>query len=372
MSSELPPGVTQKDVEVFKQARERSHQVTKKSTESDSLVLTSPAPSNLPPRCPAAIEFGQYLIQTWYSSPFPQEYARLGKLFLCEFCLKYTKSKVVLQRHLDKCTWRHPPGTEIYRHKDLSVFEGFHLVGYFSKEKHCQQKYNVSCIMTLPQYQRKGFGRFLIDFSYLLSKEEGLAGTPEKPLSDLGRVSYNAYWRSVILEFFNTHRDGDISLHQISKETGLHVQDIAQTLQNMNMMRTWSREGEKGCGMAVVVDWPTVDAHVAKVAASKNRIPIEPECLRWTPLVSNLVNPYKPSSVSSDKIVYTFNARRGGGKHEELTFIPFKEMYQIIYRLIFRTMKTRMTKKTARRKNRRRRNKAKKRKKIRRWLPRKR
>lgn len=42
---------------------------------------------------------------------------------------------------------------------------GCHLVGYFSKEKHCQQKYNVSCIMTLPQYQRKGYGRFLIDFS---------------------------------------------------------------------------------------------------------------------------------------------------------------------------------------------------------------
>lgn len=27
-------------------------------------------------RCPAAIEFGQWEIDTWYSSPFPQEYAR--------------------------------------------------------------------------------------------------------------------------------------------------------------------------------------------------------------------------------------------------------------------------------------------------------
>jgi histone acetyltransferase MYST4 len=40
-------------------------------------------------------------------------------------------------------------------------------VGYFSKEKHCAQKYNVSCIMTMPHYQRKGYGRFLIDFSEL-------------------------------------------------------------------------------------------------------------------------------------------------------------------------------------------------------------
>ena len=47
-----------------------------------------------------------------------------------------------------------------------------------------------------------------------------MAGTPEKPLSDLGRVSYNAYWRSVLLEFFDKHRDGDMSLEKISKETG--------------------------------------------------------------------------------------------------------------------------------------------------------
>lgn len=33
------------------------------------------------------------------------------------------------------------------------------------QEKACQQKYNLSCIMTMPHYQRKGYGRLLIDFS---------------------------------------------------------------------------------------------------------------------------------------------------------------------------------------------------------------
>ena len=42
---------------------------------------------------------------------------------------------------------------------------GAHIVGYFSKEKYSPDDYNVACILTLPPYQRKGFGRLLIQFS---------------------------------------------------------------------------------------------------------------------------------------------------------------------------------------------------------------
>ena len=38
----------------------------------------TPAAPHAPARCPSAIEFGQWEIDTWYSSPFPQEYARYG------------------------------------------------------------------------------------------------------------------------------------------------------------------------------------------------------------------------------------------------------------------------------------------------------
>lgn len=130
-------------------------------------------------------------------------------IYICEFCLKYRKSRKCLERHLAKCNLKHPPGNEIYRKDHVSFFEidgrknkvyaqnlcllaklfldhktlyydtdpflfyvmtvfdtrGFHIVGYFSKEKESVQDYNVACILTMPPYQRKGYGKLLIEFS---------------------------------------------------------------------------------------------------------------------------------------------------------------------------------------------------------------
>ncbi|KAG5305911.1 KAT6A acetyltransferase, partial [Pseudoatta argentina] len=341
----LPPGVTQKDVDLIKEARERAR-LTVSNDENEQLYVNTPNASGNAPRNPAAIVFGRYEVETWYSSPFPQEYARLPKLFFCEFCLKYTKSRAVLDRHMDKCQWRHPPATEIYRCDGLSVFEidgnvnkiycqnlcllaklfldhktlyydvepflfyamtkndkyGCHLVGYFSKEKHCPaQRYNVSCIMTLPQYQRQGFGRFLIEFSYLLSKVEGLPGTPEKPLSDLGRVSYHSFWKSVVLEYLDTHRnDTEIKLGDITKETGVSAHDIATAMQLLGFIRSVHLPGDMNISkVAVVVNWSKVDAHMAKVRKSL-RIKLDADCLRWIPLVTQIPNPYQNQEENGD------------------------------------------------------------------------
>lgn len=47
----------------------------------------------------------------------------------------------------------------------MFIVSGFHIVGYFSKEKESTEDYNVACILTMPPYQRKGYGKLLIEFS---------------------------------------------------------------------------------------------------------------------------------------------------------------------------------------------------------------
>ena len=71
---------------------------------------------------------------------------------------------------------------------------------------------------------------------YLLTRQEGQAGSPEKPLSDLGRLSYLAYWKSVILEYLYKHPDKHISVKGISRATGMCPHDIAATLQQLGMI----------------------------------------------------------------------------------------------------------------------------------------
>jgi hypothetical protein len=45
------------------------------------------------------------------------------KLFFCEYSLHFFKRRTQLLRHLQKCKLRHPPGDEIYRKDNISMFE---------------------------------------------------------------------------------------------------------------------------------------------------------------------------------------------------------------------------------------------------------
>lgn len=267
------------------------------------------------------LEIGRFEMNTWYSSPYPDEYARLPKVYLCEFCLKYMKTATILRRHMAKCVWRHPPGDEIYRKNIISVFEvdgqknkvycqnlcllaklfldhktlyfdvepflfyvmtendssGCHIVGYFSKEKNSFLNYNVSCILTLPQYMRQGYGKMLIDFSYLLSRMEQKIGSPERPLSDLGLISYRSYWKEVLLNYLHRYKGTEICIKDVSQETAINANDIVSTLQALGMLKYW-----KGKHL-VLKRQDLIDEFLEK----KSKRPpdfktIDSNCLKWT------------------------------------------------------------------------------------------
>jgi histone acetyltransferase MYST1 len=264
------------------------------------------------------IEFGKYMIDTWYFSPYPEEYAKSSRLYICEFCLKYMKKKTTLLRHKEKCNLRHPPGNEIYRKDGLSMFEvdgsvnriycqnicllaklfldhktlyydvepflfyvltevddkGCHMVGYFSKEKNSPDDFNLACILILPPFQRKGFGKFLIAFSYELSKLENKVGTPEKPLSDLGLLSYRSYWTEVILSILKEHK-GNLSIKDISARTSIKTEDIISTLQSLHLIKYWK-------GQHIISVTPKVVEEHMKNFQRKTRL-VDTDALKWVP-----------------------------------------------------------------------------------------
>ncbi|KAI8390145.1 acyl-CoA N-acyltransferase [Blakeslea trispora] len=269
------------------------------------------------------ILFNNYLIDTWYVAPYPEEYSQSSTLYICEFCMKYMKSSFVADRHKAKCKVKYPPGDEIYRDDNVSVFEvdgrknkiycqnlclmakmfldhktlyydvepflfyimteaddqGCHFVGYFSKEKRSAMNYNVSCILTMPIFQRKGYGQFLIDFSYLLSKRESKAGSPERPLSDLGLISYRSYWKNVLFHELE-NQDGSISIDELSHITSLTPDDIISTLENNNMIH----HNKLTKQYSLAINPQVIKTHLHNLK-QRNYLQLKPEKLKWTPFM---------------------------------------------------------------------------------------
>lgn len=76
------------------------------------------------------IQFGEYLIDTWFMSPYPPDFYAQSKFFICEFCFAFMKTASMAQRHKEKCSIKCPPGNEIYRQGKISIFE---VDGYKNK-----------------------------------------------------------------------------------------------------------------------------------------------------------------------------------------------------------------------------------------------
>jgi histone acetyltransferase HTATIP len=273
------------------------------------------------------VQFGRYNLYPWYFSPYPEIFTNEDLMYICEFCLNYYGDLKSFTRHRQKCTLQHPPGNEIYRDDYVSFFEidgrrqrtwcrnlcllskmfldhktlyydvdpflfyvmtsrddkGFHLVGYFSKEKESADGYNVACILTLPQFQRKGYGRLLIQFSYELSKIEGKHGSPEKPLSDLGLLSYRQYWTEQLMEILlQCNANGDkVSIENLADELSMTAQDVESTLQALKM-QVYHKGDHK-----IILPTHLIKKHEAMKEKQKTKPKrvIDPERIQWKPPV---------------------------------------------------------------------------------------
>lgn len=58
-----------------------------------------PHQSDAPEQKIHQIRIGDYLIDTWYNAPYPEEYSKRPILYICEYCLKYIKSEYTANRH---------------------------------------------------------------------------------------------------------------------------------------------------------------------------------------------------------------------------------------------------------------------------------
>lgn len=233
----------------------------------------------------ANVVLGNLAIKPWYPSFYPKEQVKgdtLDKLFVCQWCFKYTHVITEYCTHRKLCPQQHESavGDVIYEkdgyaiheldgeeHKlyaqNLSLFAKLFLdtksvffdvssflyytlvsqqagdngqvVGFFSKEKMSWDNNNVACILVFPPWQRRGLGQILIGASYELGRREGRFGGPERPLSRPGRKGYMAFWCGEVCRYILQAAKKNTTIKAISDATWILPDDIVTALKEMEV-----------------------------------------------------------------------------------------------------------------------------------------
>lgn len=264
------------------------------------------------------ITLGKNTMNAWYFSPYPHPYFNSEHLYICEYCFQYFATKQKLDEHLEQTKEKCPPGKEIYRDGNISIFElkgwrqkvpcqclcllsklfldhktltydvdgfvfyvlcecdndGAHIAAYYSRETASPQNI-LACITTLPPYQKKGYGRILISLSYEIAKRQFKVGGPERPLSDLGRLAFHAYWRDAILETLKEHSREIQSVENLSTLTAIQSDDVIIALKELGLALKVKGEYELN------ITRTAVNNALKNFDDSKSRKKINPNNLIW-------------------------------------------------------------------------------------------
>ncbi|KAL7674411.1 hypothetical protein ACOME3_000690 [Neoechinorhynchus agilis] len=227
-----------------------------------------------------------YQITTWYFSPYPFICQKYQLLNICHRCFTYYRQRFCYNDHLQKGC-RGPLGKVIYDHPNFEVRrvagayqlerfsceslllfgklfldsktiffdidnyvfyviyekskEGDLVAAGFYSKNFIMTANNLSTIIVFPPFQKKGYGRFLISFSY----EMDPGGSPEKPLSDLGNIAYKAYWSRKLIAALWIMKKTESSCHidELSTLTAIAKVDVIETLISLNIFSKITDDG---------------------------------------------------------------------------------------------------------------------------------
>lgn len=141
--------------------------------------------------------------------------------------------------------------------------------------------------------------------------KQNARSSPEKPLSDLGQISYRSYWSRCLLEelkLIQAEGAQAISIMDISLRTALKNDDIISTLEYLGILK----ESVKDDLSTIFYDLTQIDAAIAKLGPN-NAPKIKPELIHWSPLKVNVArDKWSMKSKSLKKVRVESNAATSG------------------------------------------------------------
>ncbi|KAL2057662.1 hypothetical protein ABVK25_002046 [Lepraria finkii] len=254
------------------------------------------------------VVLGDVQFDTWYPSFYPEELVgrEIDRLYVCQWCFKYSKDRTPYVSHTQTCPGQHtpPPGKKIYTRSLHSIYEvdgeehqlfaqslslfaklfldnksifydvtsfNYYLlvhtppsltakpriIGFFSKEKMSWDNNNLACILVFPPWQRKGLGKILMGVSYELSRREDRIGGPEKPLSELGRKGYMQFWQArVARTVLGLKAKNTLSVGDVAERCWMLPEDVVAALKEMAVLGPRKRaDGSAVVSKARVREW---------------------------------------------------------------------------------------------------------------------